>query len=180
MKLSVWLTRYAANSSLLRPLKYKQNTGAVSGDEGYEKVHQAIIDLQETLNGEKNLEATAGRISYNDSNIDVFMAFDEAHTLANTIDGSESRIIQLRRVLSHLNKSPLYAFFLSTAGNVTQFGHVGSLDQSSRVQRGDLRLPKPYIYLGFDQLMKRYKFSPKKTLHDVTSMEYVAHMGRPL
>ncbi|KAH9169726.1 hypothetical protein EDB89DRAFT_2072721 [Lactarius sanguifluus] len=46
---------------------------------------------------------------------------------------------------------------------------------------GKLKTPTPFIYLGFDQLLRNHKvFDKYKTLDDVTSLECIAHMGRPL
>jgi hypothetical protein len=114
--------------------------------------------------------------------VDIFIAFDEAHTLAEatTTVAKESFFIVLRRVLAVLKRCPLYSFFLST-GKITQFARPRGQDSSTRINRGDLKSPRPYIYLGFDQLMQERKvFDRWKTLDDVTSLECIAHMGRPL
>jgi hypothetical protein len=114
--------------------------------------------------------------------IDVFVAFDEAHTLAEVVDDqNETRFVVLRRLLSSLTSEPLFSFFLSTTGKITQFGPPRGHDASGRINHGVLATPRPYIYLGFDQLMKTRKvFDKWHTLGDVTSLEYNAHMGRPL
>jgi hypothetical protein len=114
--------------------------------------------------------------------VDIFVAFDEAQTLVKVIDKrNESRFIVLRRALSSLSSYPLFTFFLSTTGSITQFAHPREQDPSSRISAAKLSTPRPYIYLGFDQLMQsRNVFERWKTLEDVTSLECAAHMGRPL
>lgn len=114
--------------------------------------------------------------------VDVFIAFDEAHTLARTINtANESCFVVLRRMLSSLSLEPLYTFFLSTTGSITQFAQPRGQDSSNRINSGTLSTPRPYIYLGFDQLMQSRKILERwTTLKDVTSLECAAHMGRPL
>ena len=73
--------------------------------------------------------------------VDIFIAFDEAHTLVKAIDeNNNSRFIVLCQALSLISSCPLYTFFLSTTGSIVQSTH-----------------PRPYIYLGFDQLMQSRK-----------------------
>ena len=114
--------------------------------------------------------------------VDVFIAFDEAHTLADSFDDThESRFVVLRRILGSLSSAPLFSFFLSTTGKITQFGQPRGQDASDRINDGSLATPRPYIYLGFDQLMQSRKILARQTtLDDVVSLECVAHMGRPL
>jgi len=120
--------------------------------------------------------------------VDVFITFDEAHALSECFDEhlNESRFVALRRVLSRIPKSPLFSFFLSTTGKITQFGQSRGRDPSTRIYGGKLATPRPYIYLGFDQLMQNHKlFAPVPsmkilTLGEVTSMEFAANLGRPL
>jgi hypothetical protein len=119
---------------------------------------------------------------FSDRFVDIFIAFDEAHTLAKAMNQkNESCFVVLRRTLSSLSPYPLYSFFLSTTGKITQFAQPRGQDSSNRINTGSLLTPRPYIYLGFDQLMQSRKvFERWKTLEDVTSLECAAHMGRPL
>ncbi|KAI9444320.1 hypothetical protein H4582DRAFT_2071891 [Lactarius indigo] len=114
--------------------------------------------------------------------VDIFVAFDEAHTLADSFDDqNESRFVVLRRILSSISSEPLFSFFLSTTGKITQFGQPRGQDASNRINEGKLTTPRPYIYLGFDQLMQSQKVLVRwTTLDHVTSLECIAHMGRPL
>jgi hypothetical protein len=114
--------------------------------------------------------------------VDVFITFDEAQTLVESVSGKgESRFIVLRRALSSVSTCPLFTFFLSTTGRITQFLHPQDQDPSNRISNGSCSMPHPYIYLGFDQLMQSCKvFKRWNTLKDVTSLECAAHMGRPL
>ncbi|KAI0302889.1 hypothetical protein B0F90DRAFT_1713273, partial [Multifurca ochricompacta] len=52
-----------------------------------------------------------------------------------------------------------WSFFLSTSGKITQFSQPRSVDPSNHVRQGELIIPQPYIYLGFDQLMETQKIS---------------------
>ena len=108
--------------------------------------------------------------------------FDEAHTLTKPLeDGVPSHYVELRRALRMLAEEPLFTFFLSTTGKISQFTPPRGHDASYRMNDGQLRTPRPFIYLGFDQLMVDRKIFVKyKTLEDVTSLDCIAHMGRPL
>ncbi|KAH9021391.1 hypothetical protein EDB85DRAFT_1895706 [Lactarius pseudohatsudake] len=116
--------------------------------------------------------------------VDVFVAFDEAHTLADSFDNirkHESRFVVLQRILNFLSSEPLFSFFLSTTGKITQFGQPHGQDTSNCINDGELTMPCPYIHLGFDQLMQNQKILNRwTTLEHVISLECVVHMGRPL
>ncbi|KAI9449302.1 hypothetical protein BJY52DRAFT_1227846 [Lactarius psammicola] len=114
--------------------------------------------------------------------VDVFIAFDEAHTLAESFDDrQESRFVVLRRIFNSVSSDPLFSFFLSTTGKITQFGQPHGQDASNRINDGTLATPRPYIHLGFDQLMQSQRILDRwKTLDHVVSPECVVHMGRPL
>ncbi|KAH9168603.1 hypothetical protein EDB89DRAFT_1909184 [Lactarius sanguifluus] len=75
----------------------------------------------------------------------------------------------------------LFTFFLSTTSKISQFSPPCGCDNSNHMNDGELITPTPFIYLGFDHLMRDCKvFNKYKTLDDVTSLECIAHMGRPL
>ncbi|KAH9173206.1 hypothetical protein EDB89DRAFT_2068954 [Lactarius sanguifluus] len=114
--------------------------------------------------------------------VDIFLAFDEAHTLTDCYDDQEeSRFVVLRRALSSiLSHSPLFSFFLSTSSKITQFGQSRGHDNSDRINSGCMTTPRPYIYVGFDQLVQNRKVRRGSTLDDVTSLDFIAHLGRPL
>ncbi|KAH9015314.1 hypothetical protein EDB84DRAFT_1567751 [Lactarius hengduanensis] len=72
-------------------------------------------------------------------------------------------------------------FFLSTTGKVSQFTPPCGYNNLNHMNDGRLKIPHPFIYLGFDQLMiSRKILDTYKTLLDVTSLDCIAHMGRPL
>ncbi len=114
--------------------------------------------------------------------VDVFIAFDEAHSLTAPYHDEDPRsnFTELRRALRVLLHDPLWSFFLSTTGKITQFSLPRGLDPSSRINRGTLITPSPYIHLGLDQLTLSRKITKRDTLDYVTSLECVAHLGRPL
>ena len=107
--------------------------------------------------------------------VDVFLMFDEAHVLANIFDTSgRSNLIELQQALQVLVKAPLFTFFLSTTSKV----HCN--DASSCISDGIFKT-YPFINFGFDQLMKDRRIMEEfKTLKDVTKLDCIAHMGRPL
>ncbi|KAH9021392.1 hypothetical protein EDB85DRAFT_2152432 [Lactarius pseudohatsudake] len=89
-----------------------------------------------------------------------------------------SHFVELRRALRVLSDVSLFTFFLSTIGKISQFSPPCGREA---MNDGELKTPTPFIYLGFDQLMRNRKvFDKYKTLDDVTSLECIAHMGRPL
>jgi hypothetical protein len=149
---------------------------------------KALDSLRKVLNsGDSNwsnhrIAATNDRHGHDNQYVDVFIAFDEAHTLADSFDlKDQSRFVVLRRKLSSLSSEPLFSFFLSTTGKITQFGRPRGQQASDRLNDGRLATPRPYIYLGFDQLMQSQKVLVRwTTLDHVTSLECIAHMGRPL
>ncbi len=116
-------------------------------------------------------------------NVDVFIMFDEAHTLTDCYDEHrESCFVMLRWTLSVLSslKLLLFSFFLSTTGKVTQFSQPHGHDNSDCINDGYLATPHPFIFVGFDQLVQNHKVQQGSTLDDVTSLDFIAHLGRPL
>ncbi|KAH8991465.1 hypothetical protein EDB86DRAFT_1606671 [Lactarius hatsudake] len=79
--------------------------------------------------------------------VDIFLAFDEAHTLTDCYDDQEeSRFVVLRRALSSiLSHSPLFSFFLSTSSKITQFGQSRGHDNSGCINSGYMTTTRPYI-----------------------------------
>ncbi len=109
--------------------------------------------------------------------------FDEAHTLTDCYDKHrESRFVMLQQTLSVLSslELPLFLFFLSTTGKVTQFSQPRGHDNSDHINDGYLATPCPFIFIGFDQLVQNHKVRWGSTLDDVTSLDFIAHLGRPL
>ncbi|KAH9030051.1 hypothetical protein EDB85DRAFT_1891783 [Lactarius pseudohatsudake] len=94
---------------------------------------------------------------------DVFLVFDEAHPLTTPFEseGTQSNFVELRRALRVLSDVSLFTFFLSTTGKISQFSPPRGRDASHRMNDGELKTPTPFIYLGFDQLMKNHKVFDK-------------------
>jgi hypothetical protein len=114
---------------------------------------------------------------------EVFIVFDEAHLLTKPFNATTTRndFSELRRALGPLPKETLFTILLSTTGKISQFTPAKGQDPSNRMNDGTLTIPTPFIWLGFDQLMGNHKiFGKIKTLDDVTSLDCIAHMGRPL
>lgn len=112
----------------------------------------------------------------------VFIMFDEAHSLTKPFHSGTSRndFVELRRVLSVLNNVSLFTIFLSTTGKFSQFTPPRGQDPSNRMNYGSFKIPLPFIYLGFDQLVSQRVFGDYTTIEQVTSLECIAQMGRPL
>ncbi|KAM6495407.1 hypothetical protein JOM56_008113 [Amanita muscaria] len=120
----------------------------------------------------------------------VILAFDEAHTLTwpaafaltkreATGYATWSNYSVLRHVLHALYSFPLFALFLSTTGNISQFISPNE-DISRRIIIGDLKLIQPYTDLGFDTLAKKVVLDGHWNLERVTEDSHIVHMGRPL
>ena len=149
-------------------------------------VASALQKLREVLNcGGGTKKCHISTPTKPSQSVDIFIAFDEAHTLSKCNDDRiESNFVILRRVLCTVSSTPMFSFFLSTTGKVTQFVQPRVEDASNRIKYGTLSTPRPYIFVGFDQLMKGHElFSPMSappTLFYVTSIEFAVRMGRPL
>ena len=143
------------------------------------ELRSAFGALREALNADSDESKHRIKAKQSEAFIDAFIMFDEAHTLADSYDeNQESRFVALRRILHALSQIPLYSFFLSTTGKVTQFGQPRGDDKSSRINGGYLISPRPYVFVGFDQLA--HKFRQGQHRNDVTSLRFISHPGRPL
>jgi hypothetical protein len=140
-----------------------------------------IRSLSLTVKGDSNLvKHTIYATQGNGSFVDVFIVFDESHTLTHSYnEKKESRFASLRRVLHLLRSESMFSFFLSTTGKVTQFSPPLS-QESGRIYGAVFVSPRPYLFVGFDQLARDHKFHQGQTLDDVTSLCFNAHLGRPL
>ena len=113
--------------------------------------------------------------------VDIFVSFDEAHTLTDCYDNhNESLFVVLRWALSALSDEPLFSFFLSASSRVMQFGQPRGHHTSDHINDDYLASPRPYIFVGFDQLVQNHKIKRTTTFDDVTTLDFVAHLGRPL
>jgi hypothetical protein len=113
----------------------------------------------------------------------IILSFDEAHTLTEAstddVDGLWSRFSELRRALRVIHSFPCFSVFLSTTGKVQQFTPDALHDISFRLQEGLLSLIPPFCELGFDQLAEK-AIGGKATLEYVSSLSFMAKLGRPL
>ncbi|KAI0275350.1 hypothetical protein BC834DRAFT_45359 [Gloeopeniophorella convolvens] len=105
---------------------------------------------------------------------DIFITFDEAHELMNEYARPlPSNFSELRRVLRMLHGGSSFVFFVSTDSKISEFAPTRP-DPSEA-------LPTPFSAIGFDQLMDSHKIGMRFcTIEEVTSVESIAHMGRPL
>jgi hypothetical protein len=87
----------------------------------------------------------------------------------------------LRRALRLIHSLPIFSFFLSTTGKISQFTPFRSVDPSARLSDGELYLIPPYTAVGFDQVMKGHEVQDTShTIQDVTDLGFMARLGRPL
>ena len=136
--------------------------------------------LEQALKGLCELLGTTGR---SNEFPQVFIVFDEAHLLTTPFHPktTNNNFAELRWALGTLPMNTLFTIFLSMTGKYSQFMPPCGQDPSNCMNDGILTIPTPFIWLGFDQLMGKHKiFGKNKTLDDVTSLNCIAHMGRPL
>ncbi|KAH9176091.1 hypothetical protein EDB89DRAFT_1882102 [Lactarius sanguifluus] len=156
-------------------LKCQLPKGLAGADPSSADLKAALEELRRRLNDGDSVKMDEGLP-------DVFVAFDEAHQLTIPFDESDqSNFVELQRALQTFLTAPLFTFFLSTTGKISQFTPPRGYDNSNRMDDSRLKIPRPFIYLGFDQLMiSRKILDTYRTLQDVTSLDCIAHMGRPL
>jgi hypothetical protein len=113
----------------------------------------------------------------------LIISFDEAHPLAKTekddIDGLWSRFSELRRALRVIHSYPCFSVFLSTTGKISLFMPSPKNEISNRLQTGLLSLIAPFCELGFDQFAEKV-ITGQTTLEEVSSLKFMALLGRPL
>jgi hypothetical protein len=112
---------------------------------------------------------------------DVFIAFDEAHPLANILSTeSRTHFTELRSALKDVNSVSFFFFFLSTTSKISKLSMPKDISESARMVQ-DYMPSLPFSDLGFDHLMHDRKiFTKFKTINDVTATECIVYMGRPL
>ncbi|KAH9175259.1 hypothetical protein EDB89DRAFT_2092796 [Lactarius sanguifluus] len=111
---------------------------------------------------------------------DVFVAFDEAHSLMEP-DTSRTHFVDLQSALHVLKNFSFFSFFVSTTSKISRFTIPRDVDPSDGMHEEELIPPLSFSDLGFDHLMHDRKiFDQYKTIEDVTSTECIVHMGRPL
>lgn len=113
----------------------------------------------------------------------MFLAFDEAHVIADTktTNGIQrSQFSALRRALRAIRLFPIWSLFLSTTGKLEQFAPAPILDDSNRIVEGRLNTLTPYSAVGFDLLAKVLSYDKSYPLSDISSLEYKLSLGRPL
>lgn len=118
----------------------------------------------------------------------MVVSFDEAHTIAEPVQSQAFTVIsQLQRVMRQLDSVWIFFFFWSTAGKIHQTNPFPQVDRSDRVQPQLFTLTMPLTETGFDQLAMDIDkltgdptWDSKTHLEKITSLEWMAHLGRPL
>jgi hypothetical protein len=110
----------------------------------------------------------------------IILEFDEAHTMTERTSTEWSNLSEFRHALWSLKELSLFSLFLSTTGKINQFVPSPEMDYSRRIIPRLLRLFQPLTDLGFDQLAKKITLDGDLTLDDITSDDYIAHLGRPM
>jgi len=114
---------------------------------------------------------------------DIFIAFDEAHSLMGLKGDGSNHFLKLCWALRMMERDPCFTFFLSTTGKISKLVPPMDVDLSIRTDTKGLIPSLPFSDLGFDHLMRDHKIFDKfKTIDDVTSesVDCVVRMGRPL
>ena len=118
----------------------------------------------------------------------VFLAFDEAHGLIvpsheSGKPPSRTVFVEMRRALRVISGFPVFAFFLSTTGNIHDFTPPPKDDASGRLILKELQLLPPFTELGFDQMLSvdNIKIRPDTfTVEEVSRIGFMVRFGRPL
>ncbi|CAG8722383.1 10920_t:CDS:2, partial [Acaulospora colombiana] len=118
----------------------------------------------------------------------LVLSWDEAHVLTRRRFGTRQQSSQwtyfneFRRVLRDCDRSGrLFSLFLSTTGKIDQFSPNSRDDPSARIGERVLKVPYPFINLGFDQFA-RGQVQPNKgfKLSEAVKPEWIVKFGRPL
>ncbi|KAF8495544.1 hypothetical protein F5888DRAFT_1711816 [Russula emetica] len=110
----------------------------------------------------------------------ILFSFDEPHVLTDgTKEGDWSLFSELCRILQRLDDCLFFSLFLSTAGNFWFLSPDVKLDPSSRIVNDQLRPFHPITEVSFDCLACPAN-EGSMTLNQVTQMDWIAHLGRPL
>ena len=110
----------------------------------------------------------------------VVLSFDESHVLTDGTKESEwSTFSELRRILQRLGGHLIFSLFLSTSGNFRMLSPDIKPDPSSRVVNEALLPFHPITDVSFDCLA-RPAAEGSMTLFEVTQIDWIAHLGRPL
>lgn len=109
----------------------------------------------------------------------LVFSLDESHDLTTPQNGSWSFFSCLRRALRQTKGQPIFSLFLSTVGKYQDFFPETPFEKSNRIKTDALHSLPAITEVGFDMLAEPISENEKK-LKDVTSIEYMAHLGRPL
>jgi hypothetical protein len=148
----------------------------------FNTVHAMISQITEAFTWLED-QLNKGQTAASPKSMRIYIALNKAHPLTMPFSecSAESNYSQLCQALNHLHELPLFTFFLSTTGKISEFTPSCGFDVSERLNHRDLNTPTPFIHLGFDQLMGSCKILKKyKTLNNVTTLECITHMGRPM
>jgi hypothetical protein len=150
-------------------------------------LNELITCLSAPTEGSSPAASVAGTGIENNEFPAIFVAFDEAHTLTeHKTSDNQTPFIELRSALKDVDdageSNSFFSFFLSTTSSISKFAMPKDMDNSARMIEDSTLAPSlPFSDLGFDHHMHERKIFDKfKTIEDVTSVECVIHMGRPL
>ena len=162
-------TNQISYAYILQEMKVKKNTAKVA------TVAKALDELITSL----GVPPTGTKFPA------IFVVFDEAHTLTvYQTRANRTPFIELCSALKDVDAVgkgySFFSFFLSTMSRISKFAMPKDVDDSARMVH-EFIPSRPFSDLGFDHLMHEHKiFDEFKTIEDVTSVECVIHMGRPL
>src|ERR1700761_1914398 len=108
--------------------------------------------------------------------IHLLLVFDSAHILRDGVEWSWYD--QLRIALGAIRDIDVFTVFLSVRGKVEALSPA-RMNNSEWIYRGPIEFHRPFCGLGFDQFA-RVVWNEKISLDDVTKLEILVMMGRPL
>ncbi|PBK83916.1 hypothetical protein ARMGADRAFT_1170298 [Armillaria gallica] len=156
--------------------------------------HAPAIGATELEDAYQDLEDAICDAICNDSDMShrcmpkIYIMWDDAHYLGKGLCSElhlqrEPICSILERVLFILRRKNLFSFFVSTSGHPTPLVPTFHIHPSTVIMP---EIPPksvpPFTDFGFDHLMagRQVGMIGAQTLVDVTKLEYVVHMGRPL
>lgn len=142
------------------------------------------------------LDILSRRADPGDANQSLLLVIDEAHALREGIGPSSNAASRdqlymetaLRRVMHDLGRADrtknhrFCLVLLSTTGHIRHFYPRPYHDPSDRIFEKQYVLLKPFVSVGFDQLVsdKYYDSLRQKEIKDIGTVDVFARFGRPL
>ncbi|CAG8462437.1 27206_t:CDS:2 [Dentiscutata erythropus] len=121
------------------------------------------------------------KITTGESSVKCLFVFNEAYTLVKQKVGDEILFYYVRRALKHLPKNAeIFAIFMSTYSNISNFLPISYLDLSKRVAEEGAQLFKPFYLLGtVDMNIDIMDLNTEIKLEMSEDLQHFFQYGRP-